>query len=252
MPQPPSSSNPAPPPAAPRIADLANDLRPREELRRLGSATSMPAESLVAILLRSGLPGQNVLELARQLIQRAHGLVGLSKMSYTEILGLKLPGIGEVKAMELEAAFEVGRRAVARDTAEPIHVGTPEDVFDLIAPIVRDATQEQFFVCALDVRNRLIGQPVCIATGANDRCPVRPAEALKPAVTRGAASVVFAHNHPSGNPAPSAEDLRLTARLIEAGAVLGIRVNDHVVVGRLTDMHPAWISLRREHLVDFP
>jgi len=212
----------------------------------------MTAEALVAILLRGGLPGQNVVELARQLIQRAHGLVALSKMSYTEILGLKLPGIGEVKAMELDAAFEIGRRAVARDTVEPPHVATPEDVFDLVAPLVRDATQEHFYVCVLDVRNRLIGQPVCIATGANDHCPVRPAEALKPAVTRGGAAVVFAHNHPSGNPTPSAEDLRLTARLIDAGTVLGIRVNDHVVVGRRTDTHPAWASLRREHLVDFP
>ncbi len=252
MPQPPSSFSPSPAPAAPRIADLANDLRPREELRRLGAATHMSAESLVAILLRSGLPGQNVVELARQLIQRAHGLVGLSKMSYTEIQGLQLPGVGPVKAMELEAAFEIGRRAVTRDTAEAPHIATPEDAYDLIAPLVRDATQEHFYVCVMDVRNHLIGQPVCIATGANDRCPVRPAEALKPAVTRGGASVVFAHNHPSGNPTPSAEDLRLTARLIEAGTVLGIRVNDHVVVGRLTDAHPAWISLRREHLADFP
>ncbi len=124
-----------------RIRDIPTDMRPREELKRRGAA-AMDLEKLLAIVMRSGLPGQNVADLARELVLRAGGLENLAHMTYLDILGLRLPGIGEVKAMELEAAFEIGRRAASgAATAAPRKSGSPEDVFDLMAPLLHGSEQ---------------------------------------------------------------------------------------------------------------
>ena len=177
-----------------RIRDIPTDMRPREELKRRGAA-AMDLEKLLAIVMRSGLPGQNVADLARELVLRAGGLENLARMTYLDILGLRLPGIGEVKAMELEAAFEIGRRAASgAASAAPRKISSPEDVFDLMAPLVHRSEQEHFHVLLLDARNRLV----------------------------------------------------------DAGRILGVRLLDHIVVGRRTDAHPTgYASLAAERLVAF-
>ena len=239
-------------PPARRIRDIPTELRPREELKRRGAA-AMDLEKLLAIVMRNGLPGQNVTDLARELVMRAGGLEVLARMSYLDILGLKMPGVGVVKAMELEAAFEIGRRAASgAATAAPRKIGSPDDVFDMLEPLVRGCQQEFFYVILLDAKNRLVGQPVHVATGAHDRCPASPTEIFSPVVKRGCTAAIVAHNHPSGDPTPSNEDIAITIRLVDAAKILGIRLLDHIVIGRRTDAHPdGFASFSRERLVKF-
>lgn len=235
-----------------RIQDLPTELRPREEMKRRGSG-NMDAEKLLAILLRSGLPGQNVTEVARTLLARAGGLDALSAMPYLEIRKLGAPGVGEVKSMELAAAFELGRRAAHMGpTEKPTPLSSPEAVYGCLESKIIGLRQEKFFVCLLDTKNKLVGQPFCVATGANDHCPARPADIFSPAVRHGCSSVILAHNHPSGDPTPSPEDVRVTMRLIDAGSLLSIRVLDHLVIVCPSDNHPKFVSLRRSGLVTFP
>ncbi len=238
--------------AARRIRDIPTELRPREELKRRG-AGAMDLEKLLAIVMRSGLPGQNVTDLARELIVRAGGIEVLARMNYLDIQGLKVPGVGEVKAMELEAAFEIGRRAVSgAATAAPRKIGGPDAVFEIIEPLVRWKQQEFFYVLLLDAKNRLVGQPIHVATGSHDRCPASPTEIFGPVIKRGCTAAIIAHNHPSGDPTPSREDIAITIRLVDAAKILGVRLLDHIVVGRRTDAHPdGFASLSREKLVSF-
>jgi DNA repair protein RadC len=199
----------------------------------------MDAEKLLAILMRIGQPGQNVTELARRLLLAAGGLEALAHMTYLEITGLRVPGIGEVKAMELEAAFELGRRAASgAAAADPRKVRSAKDVFEIMEPIVRGARQESFYVLILDARGRLVGQPVKVATGSHDRCPAGATEIFGAVMRRGCTAAIIAHNHPSGDPSPSREDLNVTTRLSDAAKILGIRLMDHVIIGRRTDASP--------------
>lgn len=240
-------------PSATKIQDMPSEMRPREEMKRRGGGEAMDAEKLLAIVMRSGQPGQNVVDLAKQLLQRAGGLEVLSQMNYLDILGLRIPGIGEVKAMELAAAFEIGRRAAANaPTAAPRKITSPEDVFEIMQPFVRGRQEEYFYTILLDVKNRMIGQPVLIAKGSRDRCPAGPSEIFAPSIKRGCSSVVIVHNHPSGDPTPSREDIAVTMRLVDAAKILNIRLLDHIVVGRRTDAFPdGFVSLAGDRLVSF-
>lgn len=222
-----------------RIRDIPSEMRPREELKRRG-AGSMDAEKLLAIVMRSGGAGCNVTELARKALLAAGGLEALSRMTYLDILGLRLQGVGEVKAMELEAAFELGRRAASgAATAAPKKISSPSDVFEIMEPIVRGAQQEFFYVILLDTRSRMVGQPVRVASGSHDRCPAGATEIFSPVIKRGCTAAILVHNHPSGDPSPSKEDLNVTLRLADAAKILGIRLTDHIIIGRKTDASPA-------------
>ena len=238
-----SSVKPVPTSAiATRMRDMPSEMRPREELKRRG-AEAMDAEKLLAILMRIGNPGRNVTELARQLLIAAGGLEALAHMTYLDIIGLRVPGIGEVKAMELEAAFELGRRASSgAATAPPRRVASANDVFEIIEPLVRGARQEFFHVILLDSRGRMVGQPVKVATGSHDRCPASATEIFGPVMRRGCTAAILVHNHPSGDPTPSKEDVNVTVRMADAARILGIRLVDHVVVGRRTEASPSGYS----------
>lgn len=238
--------------AAARIKDRPEEMRPREELMANG-AQGMPDEKLVAIILRAGLPGQNVIRLAEELLLRAGGLEKLSHMDYVEIMNLGVPGIGRVKAIELNAAFEVGVRIARRRGAEDERpcLSDPEKVYALLHGRTETLTQEKFIVCVLDVKNRLVGNPIEVATGANDHCPARPADIFKKVVAYGGAAIILAHNHPSGDPAPSAADISVTKTLDEGARLLGIKLLDHVVLGRKSNKHGAFVSMRREGMACF-
>lgn len=233
------------------VKELPVEMRPREELQRRG-AENVPDEILISILLRSGMKGKNVTELARELLRRYGGLANLSKATFEELLHNKIKGLGKVKALELAAALELGRRAAQQG---PRHdspsIRDPESAYRILGPLARTLQQEIFWVLLLDTKNKLIGQPVETSRGLLDSSPVHPREVFNKAVRYSAASVILAHNHPSGDPTPSKEDIDITRRLTEAARILGIRVVDHLIVGKPSATTPGYVSLREKNLVAF-
>ena len=216
-------------------------------MERFGSK-ALSDDQLLAIILRSGTRGTNVVELARLLLRHYGSLKGLSQASTNELEALGLPGLGHVKCLELSAALEITRRVLDwRDPDEPMN--TPEAVARRLAASIEGDSRETFFVLALNRKNRLIGQPVAVSRGTVDSSMAHPREIFREAVRLSASAVVVAHNHPSGDPTPSPADLSITRDLVAAGHLLRIPVLDHVVIG-----HPAaerYVSLRRAGLVDF-
>jgi DNA repair protein RadC len=237
------------------VKELPQEMRPREEFLRRG-AENVPDEVLLALLLRSGMKGKNVTELARELLRRFRGFEQLARADYHELRNLKIKGLGKVKCLELAAALEISRRAMAQHraqdsrTEEPA-IREPESVYRLLAPLARGQQQEIFWVVLLNTKNRMIGQPVETTRGLLDSSPVHPREVFNKAVRYSAASVILAHNHPSGDPTPSKEDIDITRRLTEAARILGIRVVDHLIVGRPSPSTPGYVSLREKNLVSF-
>ncbi len=213
-----------------KLSTMPKAIRPRERLAREG-AGALSDEELIAILLGSGYEGRNVLEVSRQILSK-HPLRHLAELPHGELV--RIPGIGPAKACVVQAAFELARRRV--DAREPI--ASPEVVADLVVDI-RRSRKEQFVALYLNGRNHLIHRET-ISTGTLTASLVHPREVFQPAIGRSAASVVLVHNHPSGDPQPSEEDIELTQHLVEAGQLLGIAVLDHVIVTE----HDA-LSLRR-------
>ena len=233
------------------VREMLPGLRPREALAQRGAA-QLPDDALLAILLRSGRRGRNVVELARDVLQAFGGVAPLARASFEEMVARRISGLGKVKAMEIAAALELGRRAAAQNPAgDAPFVRDPASVLQQLRPLTTSLRQEVFWTLLLDARNRLIGRPQEISRGLLDSTPVHPREVFASAISHAAAAVILAHNHPSGDPTPSAEDLRVTRQLVEASRILGIRVVDHVIVGRETDQRPGHLSLREKGLVVF-
>jgi DNA repair protein RadC len=211
-----------------RITDLATSERPRERLAQLGAKALSSAE-LVAILLRSGIAGQNVLQLSRELITELGGLGGLHRASYEELCARK--GIGPAKAAQLKAATELGRRMSVPTPEERPTIQSPEEAAGLLLYEMGALEQEHLRVLLLDTRNRLM-RTVEVYQGSLNASLVRVGEVLRDAVRSNAAAVIIAHNHPSGDPTPSPEDVALTRAVAEAGDLLDIEVLDHLVIGK--------------------
>ncbi len=207
-----------------RIRDLPKVDRPRERLQRKGPGALNNSE-LLAILLGSGMPGKNVLEVAEHLL-RKFGSKGLFEASFDALR--QVPGIGRVKATQLIAAFELGKRILLGQQEDAITVETPEDVYALSKRIHR-LKKEHFLAYLLDARNALIAEET-ISVGTLTMAVVHPREVFEPAVRHSAAGIVLVHNHPSGDATPGDEDRRLTERLARAGKLMGIEVLDHVIV----------------------
>ncbi|MBM4156971.1 MAG: JAB domain-containing protein [Lentisphaerae bacterium] len=238
-------------PVAPRIKDLPPDLQPREMLERFGPA-NVPDAVLLAVLLRTGMPKKNVLDLAAELLQRHRSLAELGRASLQELTAVK--SIKKVKALTLLAAFELGRRMRDEGLRDAESVRTPADAARLVRSMAERSAVEIFWMLPLNKRNRMITrQPVEISRGILDANLVHQREVFEQAVRTGSAAVVLAHNHPSGDPSPSAEDLSLTRKMVEAGRLLDIRVLDHVIVGRPSadGSGAGFFSLREAGLVDF-
>lgn len=228
---------------------IPETLRPREFLLANG-CQAVPDDLLLAIILRSGVPGCNVLELSRLLIKHYGSLKELAQASPEELIALKLPGLGKIKSVELSATLEVARR-VAAPAPVTGSLNNPALVAELLRPLVMDAAKELFLVLPLDRKNRLKGRPIQVSEGTVDSSLAHPREVFRECVRMSAASVIVAHNHPSGDPTPSAEDLRVTRQLVSAGKVIGIPVLDHVVLGCESVMPPGYISLRDKAYVNF-
>ena len=232
-----------------RIKDLPGHRRPRELALDAG-VQNVPDEVLVAILLRGGIRGQSVIDLARQVLDRHQGsLARLAAASHDEIRAVK--GIGDVKALELRAALELGRRAAGeRNEALPL-IREPAHVLALLQKETAQLDQEAFWVLLLDQKYRLRRAPEAVTKGILDASLAHPREVFREAIRMAAAAIIVAHNHPSGDPTPSAEDVRATRQLVETGKVVGIQLLDHVVIGGKRP-HPApYVSLREAGLVDF-
>ena len=239
-------------PDAPQtVKELPQEMRPREEFQRRG-AENVPDEILLAILLRSGMRGKNVTELARELLRRYNGLADLSKADYDELLGCKIKGLGKVKCMELAAAIELGRRAfLTEKTAPSASIRSPEEVYARLKPLAHNVQQEIFWVILLDTKNKPIGLPIEVSRGVLDSTPVHAREIYAKAIRCHAGAIILAHNHPSGDPTPSREDIEITRRIIEAGRIIGIPVFDHIVVGSSSRVETPYVSLRERGLVNF-
>ena len=255
MDRPPSASPPADPLVrypnpTPRMHDLPKEMMPREEFERIGAA-NVPNDTLLAIILRSGLPGQNVSALARAVLQHFGGLDALAHTDYDELRAAKIKGLGRVKCLELAAALELGRRASAPEKNKHAVIREPQAVYTVMSPLTHNLEQEKFWVILLDTKSRMIGRPIEIARGTLDASLVHPREVFKKAIRCNAAAVILAHNHPSGDPTPSKEDIAITQRLIEAAKIIGIAVFDHLILGHPSDLRHGYISLREKQMVAF-
>jgi DNA repair protein RadC len=219
------------------MKDLPPELRPRERLVSGGAAALSTAE-LIAVLLRTGSPKRSALDVATELL-RSHGsLDRLAGASPAQLC--RTEGVGEVKALHLLAAFELGRRLGALPPRVRPVVRSPADAAALVMSDLRFAQTEHFVVLLLNTKNEMLGR-VEVSRGGLASSPVHPREVFKAAVTQGAAGMILVHNHPSGDPTPSRTDLAMTARLSRAGGVMGIPIIDHLVIG-----DGRYISLREQ------
>lgn len=227
--------------ARPTLKDLDPSERPRERLLERGAEALSNAE-LLAILLRTGVSGMMVTDLARDLLREYAGLAGLARASPQELA--QRHGLGPAKAAQLKAALEIGRRLLREETAAREPVRSPEDLVRLVEPEMSVLEQEQLRVFLLDTKNRVIAIRT-LYTGSLNQSTVRVAEVFKAAIRENCAAIAIAHNHPSGDPTPSPEDVRVTQAIVEAGKLLDVDVLDHVIVGR---GRPSYVSLRERGL----
>lgn len=210
----------------PALLSWTPDDRPRERLVSRGALGLSDAE-LVALLLGSGRRGENAVELATALLARVGGLRGLTEASVDELCAQ--PGVGSARAAVLHAALELGRRAAGARPERGRRLGSATEVWTHYRARLALLPVEEFWMVALDVRHRLQFE-LCVARGSLTGVEVHPRDVFRPLIRAGAAAVIFCHNHPSGDPSPSRQDVDLTARLREVGDLCGIDVLDHVVV----------------------
>jgi DNA repair protein RadC len=207
-----------------RISDIPEVDRPRERLERKGPKALSNTE-LLAILLGSGMPGKNVLKVAEHLLHKFSSK-GLFEVSLDELR--QAPGIGKVKAMQLIAAFELGKRVLLGQDEDAVVIETPEDVYKL-SKRIHKAKKEHFLAYLLNARNVVVAEEE-ISVGTLTMAVVHPREVFEPAVRHSAAGIILVHNHPSGDAEPGDDDRALTKRLVEAGRLMGIEILDHVIV----------------------
>lgn len=212
-----------------KVSEGDPELMPRERLERFGPE-SLADHELIAILLRTGTEREGVLRLSRRLLDDGGGFIGLQRRDYSELLAEG--GLGPAKAAALKAALEIGRRVARLPIEDRPAISSPEDVIDLIGFEMAALEQEQLRVVLLDTKNRIIRAPVQIYQGSVNEASVRIAELFREAVRANAVSVILVHNHPTGDPTPSAADVSLTAEVVAAGALLDIKVLDHLIVGQ--------------------
>ncbi len=209
------------------IKDVPREDRPRERLLKLGPG-QLSNQELCAILLGSGTREESVMVLAQRLISHFEGLHLLKEATIEELTTIK--GIGPAKGVLLLAAFELGKRMNQYTPNDRYVIRTPKDGADYIMEEMRGLNQEHFVVLFLNTKNQIIHRQT-IFIGSLNASIVHPREIFREAVKRSAASIICAHNHPSGDPSPSQEDIHVTRRLVESGKMIGIELLDHLVIG---------------------
>ncbi len=226
-------------PVSPTIKDLPTQERPRERLVQCGEAALSTAE-LLAIILRTGVGGESALLMAGRLLATYDGLPGLARASFAELRSER--GLGVAKTAQLKAALELGRRMLLATPEDRLIVRSPSDVAQLLMADMSHLEQEHFRVLFLDTRNRLLGSET-IYVGSVNASHIRVAEIFREAIKRNCSGIIVAHNHPSGDPSPSPEDVEVTRQLIAAGTLLSIELLDHLVIGQ-----QRFVSLRERGL----
>ena len=222
-----------------RITDLAADERPRERLAKLGPQALSSAE-LLAILLRVGVPGENAVQVGQRLLQDFGGLPGLHRATFDEVRAQH--GIGEAKAAQIKAAIELGRRLKDESPKDPPAINSPADAAELVQYEMSGLEQEHLRVIMLDSRNHVLGIAE-VYKGSVNSSQVHIGEVFKPAIRRNAPAIIVIHNHPSGDPTPSPDDVAVTRAILQAGKLLDIDVLDHMVIGQ-----GRWVSLKERGL----
>lgn len=222
-----------------KIRELPQDERPREKLLGRGAAALTDPE-LLAILLRTGAPGANAIEVARQLLQRSGSLSGLARCTVQEIACVR--GIGPAKAIQLVAAFGLGQR-LANERLARQKLDSPELVYDLVASEMRALHKESLRVILLDTRYRLL-QIEEVSIGSVNESIAHPRDVFRPAIISSAYAVIVVHNHPSGDPSPSQSDHSLTRRLAEAAELMQIKLLDHIIIGAPAEGRLPYFSFR--------
>jgi DNA repair protein RadC len=222
-----------------RITDLEPSERPRERLAAIGAENLNKAE-LLAILLRTGVPGENAVELAQRLINEFNGLSGLQKASFEEVCAQH--GIGTAKAAQLKAAIELGNRLRLENPDEKPAIHSPQDAAELVMYRMQILEQEELWVILLDTRNQVL-KTEKVYKGSVNQSQVRVAELFKAAIRNNAPQLIVVHNHPSGDPTPSPDDIAITRQICQAGKLLDIEILDHLVIG-----NRQWVSLKQRGL----
>lgn len=207
------------------IHDLPKEERPRERLVKFGEQ-NLSAQELLQIILGRGVTGESVAVTAQKLLSRFGNLERLSEASIEELSSIK--GIGLAKAAQIKAACEIGRRISTQTSPyKSKELTNPEKVFKLMKSKLRNYHKEHFYMISLNTRNTTLSE---ISIGTLDTSLVHPREIFSEAIKNKAASVIFVHNHPSGDPSPSEDDLSITKKLVKAGEILGIAVADHIII----------------------
>lgn len=219
------------------IKSLPEEVRPRERLAARGAEALSTAE-LLAIVLRTGWREESALDLAQRLLAEPRGLRFLAEAGIEELGSFK--GMGLAKAAQIQASVELGRRLAQSGCPSRPVISGPADVASLLMEEMRYLDREQFRTISLNTKNHVLFIDR-ISTGSLNASIVHPREVFKPAISRSAAALVLVHNHPSGDPSPSEEDMDVTRRLIEAGRILGIAILDHIVIG-----DGRWLSLKEQ------
>ena len=209
------------------IHDLPAEERPRERLAKFGEQ-ALSAQELLQLILGRGVAGESIATTAQKLLTQFGSLQKLSEASIEELSSVK--GIGLAKAGQIKAAFEIGRRlSTQAPSYKSRELTDPEKVYKMMKSKLKDYHKEHFFMIALNARNLTISE---VSIGTLDSSLVHPREVFSEAIKNKAASVIFVHNHPSGDSKPSEDDLAITKKLIKAGEILGIAVADHIIITR--------------------
>jgi DNA repair protein RadC len=213
--------------SGPKVKDWPENERPRERLMKYGAGSLSDAQ-LLAIILRTGGGGRGVLNLAMALLDTFKGLRNIDGASLRDLLSIK--GLGTAKIAQLKAAFELGKRLMSESSGNTPVFSSSNSVYSYFASRCKNLKKEMFLCALLDTKNRLIRE-VKVSEGTLTNSLIHPREAFKEAVRESAASVIFIHNHPSGDPVPSEDDRVVTERLKATGDIIGIPVLDHVIIG---------------------
>ncbi len=226
--------------AGARVKDWPRDERPRERLLRYGAENLSDAQ-LIAIILRTGGSGRSVLALAMELLDTFKGLSNIENASLADLSSVK--GLGPAKISQIRAAFALGKRLMSESAHSPVPFSSSRIVHSYFAPRFKNLKKEIFLSLLLDTKNRLVKE-VKVSEGTLTNSLIHPREAFREAVRESAAAVIFVHNHPSGDPEPSRDDIAVTKRLKETGDIIGINVLDHVIIGE-----GRYVSLREKGLM---
>ncbi|MDI6902446.1 MAG: DNA repair protein RadC [Methanocellales archaeon] len=225
-----------------KIKELPIGERPRERLAKFGAA-SLSISELLAIILRTGSHGETALDVANKLLSKYNG--NIKSLFCADVSELsKIKGIGFAKAVQIKAVFELAKR-IQSFTDEKVEISSPADVASILMPKLRTLDKEHLVILCLDPRNRIHnGSEVTISVGSLDVNIIDPREIFRVALSKNAASIILVHNHPSGDPSPSDGDIEVMRRVMEAGRLIGINVQDHIIIGDGT-----FISFREKGLL---